>query len=313
MQLQTPILFLIFNRPDTTKRVFDEIKKQKPKYLYIASDWPRENKQWENEIVEKTRKMVIDQIDRDCEVKTLFREKNLWCKIAVSQWISRFFENVEEWIILEDDCLPDQSFFGFCETMLEKYKDDTRIMHISGDCFLPKKRQNNKEYFFSYHNHIWGWATWKRAWKMYDPDIKTLPEFKKLNLITNITSNFFSKRVWLHNFELVFDWKHDTWDYQWTYCMRSNNGLAILPWVNLISNIWFSPDALHTKNETWIANLPTKKIDYQNLTELKFILADLEKIKYTDKKVFQSFKQYIAILLKKFGLYKIVAKILWYN
>lgn len=313
MQFQTPILFLIFNRPDTTKKVFAEIKKQKPKFLYIASDWPRKNKEWEKEIVDETRAIIMNNIDRDCEVETLFRETNLWCKQAVSQAITRFFDNVEEWIILEDDCLPDPSFFWFCETMLDKYRNDTRIMHISGDCFLPKKRQNNNEYFFSHHNHIWWWATWKRAWSMYDPDIKTLPEFKKLNLINNITNNFFSKKVWLYNFELVFDWKHDTWDYQWTYCMRTNNWLAILPWVNLISNIWFSPDALHTKNETWVSNLPRETINYKNLVEPNFVLADCEKVRYTHKKVSQSFKQYIAILLKKIGLYKVIAKILWYN
>jgi len=313
MQFQTPILFLIFNRPDTTERVFAEIKKQKPKYLYIAADWAREHKKWEKEVVEQTRDVVMNDIDWDCEVKTLFREKNLWCKVAVSEAITRFFDHVEEWIILEDDCLPDPSFFGFCETMLEKYRDDNRTMHISWDCFLPKERQNERKYFFSHHNHIWWWATWKRAWKMYDPDIKSFPILKKQKMIKNITNNFFSQKVWLNNFELVFNWKHDTRDYQWTYCMWINNGLAILPWVNLISNIGFAPDALHTKNESWLSNLPTKKIDYNNLIKPQFVLADIEKMEYTDKKVFQTFKQYVALLLKKLWVYNIVARILWYN
>ena len=312
MQFQTPILFLIFNRPDTTQKVFDEIKKQKPRHLYIAADWPRENKQLEKEKCEETRN-IIKQVDRDCEVKTFFREKNLWCKIAVSSAITWFFDQVEQGIILEDDCLPDESFFWFCEIMLEKYKNDNRIMHISWDCFLPKKRQNSKSYYFSYYNHIWWWATWRRAWKLYDPDIKSYQKFKKTNMIETITPNYFTKQFWLHNFDLVYHNKHDTRDYQWTYCVWVNHWLAILPWVNLISNIWFSPSALHTKNESWISDLPTKKIDYENLIKPQFVLPDIEKIKYTEEKVFQSFKQYIAILLKKFGLYKMIAKILWYN
>lgn len=313
MKFQTPILFLIFNRPDTTAKVFEEIKKQKPKYLFIASDWPRKNKEWERNIVEKTKSSVLNSIDRDCEVKTLFRKDNLWCKLAVSEAITRFFNHVEKWIIIEDDCVPHQTFFWFCETMLEKYKEDKRIMHISWDCFLPKKRQNEKKYFFSYHNHIWWWATWKRAWEMYDPDIKKFPKFKEKKVINSITNNYFSKKNWLHNFDLVYNWKHDTWDYQWTYCLRANNWLAILPWVNLISNIWFAPDALHTKNETWVSNLATKEIKYQNLLQPDFISPDTKIFKYTEKKVIQSYKQYIAILLKKFWLYKIIARILWYN
>ena len=177
--LKTPILFLIFNRLDTTRRVFEEIRKQKPRQLFVASDGPRVNKDGEREIVEKTRKLVLDNIDWECEVKTLFRGENLGCKIAVSSAIDWFFENIEEGIILEDDCLPAQSFFGYCEELLEKFREDGRISVISGDNFQFGWRNTSDSYYFSKNCHIWGWATWRRAWERYDVEMKTYPNFKK--------------------------------------------------------------------------------------------------------------------------------------
>ena len=137
--LRVPVLFLVFNRFDTTKKVFEEIKRVKPKKLFISSDGPRKDKRKEKEVVEIIRKYLLDEIDWNCEVKTLFRNKNLGCKKAVSFAIDWFFKNVEEGIILEDDTIPNQDFFIFCEKLLEKYKEDERIMHISGNNFLKAK------------------------------------------------------------------------------------------------------------------------------------------------------------------------------
>lgn len=310
---KTPILFLIFNRLDTAQKVFEKIKEQKPKYLYIAADWPRKNKEWETEACKKTREEILKQIDWDCELKTLFREKNLWCKKAVSWAITRFFENVEQGIILEDDCLPDPSFFWFCETMLEKYEDDKRIMMISWDCFLPEKWQRNDEYAFTNSIHIWWWASWKRAWNSYDIEMKNFPEFVRNNMIRRITSNYFSKKIYLRHFYEVYEWKMNTWDYQWAYSIRKDCGLAIFPLVNLVSNIWFSTDALHTRNDFWLWNLKTKKFDYKHLKNPKNMIINYEFQKYEEKYVLLSFKQYVASILKKIWFYRIIAKILWYN
>ncbi len=160
---QTPILFLIFNRPDTTKRVFESISRVKPTKLYIAADGARKNKVGEVLLCQETRN-IIELIDWECEIKTLFRTENLGCKIAVSSAIDWFFENEEQGIILEDDCLPHPSFFGYCETLLNYYKDDLRIGHIGGDNFQKGKKRGEGSYYFSQYYFIWGWAIWKLAW-----------------------------------------------------------------------------------------------------------------------------------------------------
>jgi len=238
----TPILFIIFNRPKTTERVFTEIRKQKPKYLFIASDGPRDNNASDLDLCKQCRDIVA-KIDWDCDVKTLFSAVNQGCKYAVSSAIAWFFTLVEAGIILEDDCLPNGSFFNFCETLLTKYKDDKQVMMISGTSY-QKKPLNNNSYYFSKYVHIWGWATWKRAWALYDRDIKgfenDVDPILKRNF--NLTRE---RKQWLNNFNMIFNGL-DTWDYQWMYCIWKNNGIAIIPWKNMISNIGFGPGATHT-------------------------------------------------------------------
>ena len=310
---KTPILFLIFNRLDTAQKGFEKIKEQKPKYLYIAADWPRKTKKWEIEACKKTREEILKQIDWDCELKTLFRDENLWCKMAVSWAITRFFENVEQWIILEDDCLPDSSFFWFCETMLGKYKDDERIMMVSWDCFLPEKLQKNDRYGFTKYPHIWWWASWKRARKLYDIKMKSFPLFKENNMIKYVSDNYFAKKVFLRHFEEVYEWKIDTWDYQRVYSIWENQWISLYPWTNLISNVWFSSDSLHTKNNFWLWNLKTFKINYENISHPNNIIIDKYNEEYDEKYVQLCFKQYIANILRKMWIYRLIAKILWYN
>ena len=167
----SPILFLIFNRPETTKKVFSAIKEVQPPRLYIAADGPRSEQPDEADHCELAR-TIATKVDWDCEVKTLFRDQNLGIRIAVSQAIDWFFEQEPEGIILEDDCLPDQSFFWFCKELLEKYRNDTRIMHIGGTNFQFGKNRTNYSYYFSRYAHIWGWASWRRAWEYYDEKLK---------------------------------------------------------------------------------------------------------------------------------------------
>jgi len=161
----TPILFLVFNRFDLTKKVFKEIKKARPKSLFISSDGARTKK--EEKKVEEIRQYLLNNIDWNCNLKTLFRNKNLGCQKAVSSAISWFFNNVEQGVILEDDCLPNQDFFKFSEEMLKKYKNNDKIMHISGTN-VEKKSNLNEDYFFSKTFNMWGWATWRRSWKYFD-------------------------------------------------------------------------------------------------------------------------------------------------
>jgi hypothetical protein len=255
----TPVLFLIFNRPDTTKKVFERIRGIQPRSLYISADGPRENRTDEDEKCREARK-IIEKIDWECDIKTNFSEKNLGCRVGVSSGIHWFFSHVTEGIILEDDCLPDLSFFHFCETLLAYYRKDERIMHIGGVNFQDGRKRGSASYYFSKINHIWGWATWKRAWEKYDVNISGLRA--EQHRFREIYPDRAMRIYWQRNFELVYKKEKDTWDYQWQYVVSINNGLAILPNVNLISNIGFESNATHTTGGIHIlANRPTESID----------------------------------------------------
>ncbi len=242
---QTPILFLIFNRPDSTKLVFESIRSIKPAKLYIAADGSRKHKVGEDLLCKDTRS-IIDLIDWECEIKTLFRNENLGCKIAVSSAIDWFFENEEQGIILEDDCLPNESFYNYCETLLNYYASDERIMHISGNNFQDGNVRGNGSYYFSNYNHIWGWATWKRAWKAYNVDLSFLTETEIETLIEKQFDTKKERLFWNNIFKKVINKTIGTWDYQWTYAVWKNNGLSILPNKNMIANIGFNNNGTHT-------------------------------------------------------------------
>ena len=275
MHFNTPILFLIFNRPDTTKQVFERIKAIKPKYLYLAADGARENKEGEQKRVEQTRKVVLDNIDWECKVKTLFREKNLGCGQAVSQAITWFFDNVEQGIILEDDTLPDMSFFTFCEELLNKYKDDERVMMVSGLNICSEWKSAIQSYHFAYFGGVWGWASWKRAWNYYDIRLSLWENSEVKNLVKNFFSfndSLLENRIRLYND--LFENKIDTWDLQWGFAKLINSGLNIIPSTNLIQNIGCGIDATHTHGSHPWANLAIKSIE--NINHPKIMMTDIE-------------------------------------
>lgn len=280
----TPILFLIFNRPEVTQKVFQEIKKQQPKFLFIASDGPRNNVDTDIKKCKETRKIVLEAIDWDCEVKTLFRNENLGCGKAVSAAISWFFENVEQGIIIEDDCLPNSSFFSFCEELLHKYKDEEQVYAISGDNFHNGIQRGNASYYFSHYGFVWGWATWRRAWKNYDYNLKSLENFKRKNLINRIDKRKNFKTYWYNVFEKVSQNKIDTWDYQWIFTIWKHKGSVIVPNTNLISNIGFGKDATHTTKTNQFANLDT--FDIGSIKHPKIIAVDRDAHKYDSDIVF---------------------------
>ena len=258
--LNTPVLFLIFNRPETTEQVFSAIKKARPLRLYIAADGPRSGYPDEANHC-KIARTVATNVDWDCEVKTLFRDQNLGCRLAVSQAIDWFFEQEPEGIILEDDCLPDQSFFWFCNELLERYRDDTRIMHIGGTNFQFGKNRTNYSYYFSRYAHVWGWASWRRAWKHYNEKLKKWHEAKKNGMLLHWTDDRHFINYWNRIFEKTASGEVDTWDYQWMFACWSQNGLSIVPSANLVSNIGFSTDGTHTKKDSLLANMSTNTIN----------------------------------------------------
>lgn len=253
---QQPILFLIFNRPDRTNRVFEAIRLVKPTKLYIAADGPRHEQ--EQALCEQTRK-IIKQIDWPCELKTLFRENNLGCKVAISSAIDWFFTQEEMGIILEDDCLPVAEFFHFCDEMLVRYKDDVSIMHIGGTNPVDRDAVSNT-YYFSKYNRIWGWATWRRAWKHYDVKIAFWPEYKRSaaykQLFTGLEARYFTLA-----FDKVYKGLINTWDFQWLLC-RVRHGKAIIPCANLVTNIGFGEQSTHTKTVNQFANIPYGRLQF---------------------------------------------------
>lgn len=248
--LKTAVLFMIFNRFDTTKQVFEAIRQAKPPRLYIAADGPRDSRPGEDEKVKTVRDYVMEHIDWACEVKALFREKNLGCKYAVSGNITWFFENEEMGIILEDDCLPCQSFFWFCEELLNKYREDERVWQICGSDYVGGTVANNwgASYRFSKYGPIWGWASWRRAWKYYDSDLKNWCLMSQKQIISSAYTDKQERSARLILGNQLHKGEIDTWDFQWGFAKNYNSALSIIPLGNMIINIGLGLDATHTTN-----------------------------------------------------------------
>ena len=295
--LGTAVLFLIFNRIDTTKQVFEAIRQAKPPKLYVAADGPKKNREKEVEQVKAVQDYVINNIDWNCEVKTLFRDKNLGCKFAVSSAITWFFENEEMGIILEDDCLPSQSFFWFCEELLEKYKNDFRIGHIGGSNFQKGLKRGNADYYFSIYNHVWGWASWANRWKEYDVN---LVRFKNSGFLKKIHNSTKALRYWEKIFFLMKNQQIDTWDYQWTFTMWGKNWLSIIPNLNLVTNIGFGSDATHTNKINESANI--RSYDMVIKKHPKEIEENIEADEYTNKNIYLK-KKLIPRIINKLKKY----------
>lgn len=248
--MDTPILFLVFNRPDSTRRVFEEIRVARPRRLYIAADGPRGGKPGEAERCAEVRR-VASEIDWECEVRTLFRNENLGCRRAVSGAITWFFEHEEAGIILEDDCLPSQHFFEFCAFALERWKDDTNVMHIGGHVVI--NRPGTAAVGQSRLVPIWGWATWRRAWSLFDSEMERVDLLDKLPLQSWYRSQ--AKNVY-RAIRSIHDNKTDAWGARWALSVVSREAFSILPSVNLISNIGFGDEATHTKSRSHLDNIP---------------------------------------------------------
>lgn len=274
-QVSSPVLFLIFNRPDTTGLVFEKIREARPSRLYIAADGPRKNKVDEEKLCYEARS-IAEKVDWPCELKTLFREDNLGCKYAVSSAIDWFFNQEEQGIILEDDCLPSNDFFRLCDLLLEKYKDDTRITQIAGCNFQDGRKRGDASYYFSNSLEVWGWASWRRVWKMYDPELKNYDDDDARKAVSTLFNEPIVTEEYVSIFKELKAGKVDTWDYQLKFLSFFNNGLCIIPNANLISNIGFRADATHTltPNDKF-ENLPLMPLE-NTISHPRSILPDKE-------------------------------------
>lgn len=247
--MECPILFIIFNRLDTTKRVFEQIKDSKPSKLYIASDGPRIYQKDEERRVLKVREYVMSNIDWDCEVKTLFRYENKGPRYGVADSIKWFFENEEMGIILEHDTLPSPDFFRFCAELLEHYKNDKKVGMISGFNPFYSGINVDSSFFFSKYNLCWGWATWRRVWSDYDVDMKEWGNLRKEHILKDFSDRWLVRKQRELSFDIHFH-KIDSqsWDSQLSYTLFKNGLLSIVPSVNLIKNIGYNSDlSVHCK------------------------------------------------------------------
>lgn len=299
---EVPLLLLVFNKPDAVYRVFEAIRLLKPRNLYIAADGPRPDVAGESDKCQKVRQ-IVEQIEWDCSLHKRFLPHNQGCKKAVSTAISWFFDNVSEGIILEEDCLPDPSFFIFCQALLERYRDDQRIMMISGNNFQDGKPRGDGSYYFSRYANIWGWATWRRAWAKYDSEMSSFKTFLKKRQIENVFADEREQKFWLKQFKRVYSNKLDTWDYIWAYTLFCEGGLSVTPNSNLVSNIGFGiPEATHTKDyHTNVADLPSETM--KTIVHPQFVIRDRKADQYTFKTVFKLRK-------KKGKLERVVNKLL---
>ncbi len=242
--MNAPVLLVIYKRPDLTRRALAAITAAKPPRLNVAADGPRGAT--DAEACRLTR-AAVDEFDA-CEVVRNFADENLGCGIRVHTAISWAFTMTEELIILEDDCLPNASFFRFCNELLDVYRDDERVMHVSGDNFAGAPASGPHSYYFSKYTHAWGWATWRRAWRHFDWEMKRWPELRAAGVVESWCPDRYEQHYWTDIFDKMHGGAPDVWDYMWMFACWSQSGLAALPSVNLVRNDGWGAEATHTHN-----------------------------------------------------------------
>lgn len=265
MQIEaTPVLLIIFNRPDKVRELIAALKKIKPTKIFISADGPRKERSQDEARCSEARE-AIRAISWDCELNTNFFGTNLGCDEHVEKAISWFFEHVEQGIILEDDCIPHPDFFRFAHELLERYKYDQRVMMISGNNFQNGAKRGDASYYFSHYPNTWGWATWRRAWQLYDTNLTGLSQFVTNNCVAKIRPRKIEQRFWLRYFHSLYKGTRSAWDAKWLFAIWNAEGMAITPNVNLVQNVGFGQDATHTFSSDYRSNIETKGFDGQLL------------------------------------------------
>lgn len=294
-----PVLVIIFNRPDFAYNLFQVLEKVKPPRLYIVSDGPRTPE--EKIPVIKSRE-AFETINWNCIVKRDYSETNFGLRMRISGGISWAFESEDQLIILEDDCIPHPDFFKFCDSLLKKYKNDNRIMCVTGCNLNPKLTINNSDsYFFSKYAGSWGWATWKRAWELYDSNLEGFNDENVLKSFAfNLPYRNRSRQYWFYKLKKVKKGTIDSWAYRWIFSLWTQSGLAIVPKNNLINNIGIDDRSTNTRGKLSYINLETSAIDAEKFSHPKYVIADSKYDKWTENTIFsKSFSIRIMWALKK--------------
>jgi len=307
--MQTPVVLIIYRRPDTTRKVFEEIRKAKPEHLFIIADGPKEAA---DEASCQATRAVVEDIDWPCEVRRNYADTNMGCGRRLPSGLDWVFEHVDRAIILEDDCLPSSSFFPFCSELLDRFKDDNRVMHINGNTYGSDFSDlNDYSYGFCNYAQVWGWATWRRAWKHYDADLTRWPDFQKSGLLGSLDGGKKVDKVRREKWGRVHRGEIDTWDYQWHFTVMSQSGLVVVPNRNLISNIGFDHLATHTTNaDSHKANLNVEAVE-DSLSHPPFIVSDrrINKV-YRQNMLAPTLKKRVINKLRRVGK-KVLPSTLW--
>ncbi|MET4560707.1 hypothetical protein ABIA69_001851 [Lysinibacillus parviboronicapiens] len=302
--MKKPVAFIIFNRPDTTAIVFEEIRKYAPEQLFVIADGPRVYKNGEVQLCLETREVI--QVNWDCDVTYIYSEENLGCQKRISSGLDEVFSYVEDAIILEDDCVPHEDFFVFCENLLDYYKNYEGIMAISGDNFQDNNFEIEESYYFSIFPHCWGWATWRRAWSKMDIEMKEWNAVKENNLFKEYWFDIYFEKYWTNIYDRVSNGEIDSWAYPWTFSCWYYRGKTILPKKNLVSNIGFGENATHTNSENkLLGNLPVHKMDFP-LKHPTCLKTNFEADFYTSEKVYyvDTLKEHAMTNSMKIQLFK---------
>ena len=282
--MNTPVLLIAWRRPQTLRQVINAIRPVSPTRMFVACDGPNFDRPGESAKVSATRQVIENEINWSCDINYLYSDENQGCRLGVSRAIGWFFAHVDEGIILEDDCVPHPDFFPYCESLLQRYRHDTRVWCISGNNFQDGHVRGDGSYYFSRIPLIWGWATWRRCWQHYDVGITKWPVLKDSALIEEIFSDPLERTYWSNTWQWLFDrGLPDTWDYQWLLTCLSNGGLSIEPNQNLVNNVGFGEDATHTTGEQ---RPTTVAAGLGELVHPTFVLCNPEAARYTFDHVF---------------------------
>ena len=262
-QCKSPVVLILFNRADTLRQVIDSLRLARPKLIFAIADGPRPGLPEDVSACAETRS-VLNEIDWECEVRKKFSDNNLGVGKNPAEGISWALNQVEESIILEDDCVPHPDFFRFCDELLDRFRDDSSVMMVSGDNHTLGKHDIQNSYAFTYHTQTHGWATWRRAWKKFDYYIERWPNFRSYKNLFRITSDPLASFFWMRLFEKASAEKEPPyWDYQWTLCCWMQTGRNIIPSVNLVSNVGYGSHATNTSDKNnHFANLPTYPLNF---------------------------------------------------
>jgi hypothetical protein len=279
------VALFVFNRPETTARVVEAVRAADPPLLLVVADGPRPGIPSDATACHEVR-ALIDRIDWPCPVRTNYADANLGCRGRVSSGMDWVFDEVPEAILLEDDTLPDPTFFRFADELLGRYREDDRVMCISGDNFQRGRRRGGASYYFSRYTHIWGWATWRRAWDRYDRDLTRWPALRAEGWLANVLRDPAEIGYWTDTFDRVASGDIETWDYQWLFTCWVEGGLTVLPNRNLVTNIGFGSGSTHTSGDSAFADLPTEPMEFP-LVHPEHVTADAAADAFTARTMFR--------------------------